>query len=105
MKRSIILTCLFTLALASTHGDAHAARKDCDALRAEIATRIESNGVRYYQLQVVEPDAVDVGRIVGSCNGGSRRIAYQRLPGPMEAELPTFAAAPTPLETRAQDEI
>ncbi|SDD51975.1 DUF1161 domain-containing protein [Aquimonas voraii] len=121
MKRSLALALLHSslalsaLGLLATPTHAQSARKDCEELKSEIAARIEANGVRHYQLQIVEPDARDVGRIVGSCNGGSARIAYQR--GALPSEPEAVVGAPlgagerpsggrdAPLETLAQHEL
>lgn len=54
------------------------ARKSCDELKAEIATKIEKNGVKAYTLEIVASDASTDAKIVGSCNGGKQRIVYQR---------------------------
>ena len=107
MKRALCLA-LFGLTIASHAVEANdatvAGRKDCEALKQEIAAKIEANGVRHYQLQIVEPEAEQVGRIVGSCNGGTRRIAYQRQTLPqLDADL---AMLPVRMpETAAQDEL
>jgi hypothetical protein len=124
MKRSLALALLHSslalsaLGLLTTPAHAQTARKDCEALKSEIAARIEANGVQHYQLQIVEPEATGVGRIVGSCNGGTARIAYQRGTPPREPETeasiattPVSAAdalqmgPPAPLETLAQHEM
>lgn len=54
------------------------ARKDCEELKREIAAKIDANGVKAYSLEILAADAATAGKIVGSCEGGSRRIAYQR---------------------------
>lgn len=124
MKRSLALALLHSslalsaLGLLASPAHAQTARKDCETLKSEIAARIEANGVQHYQLQIVEPNATDVGRIVGSCNGGTARIAYQRgaLPSepepaaavastPLSAADPQFVGPPAPLETLAQHEM
>lgn len=124
MKRSLALALLHSslalsaLGLLATPAHAQTVRKDCEELKSEIAARIEANGVRHYQLQIVEPNATDVGRIVGSCNGGTARIAYQRSTPPREPEIETPVATtpvsaadalhmgpPAPLETLAQHEM
>lgn len=56
------------------------ARKDCEELKREIAAKIDANGVKAYTLEIVATDAEVAGKVVGSCNGGAQRIAYQRLP-------------------------
>lgn len=107
MKRALCLA-LLGLAIASQAVEATdtvaSVRKDCEVLKQEIAAKIEANGVRHYQLQIVEPEAEQVGRIVGSCNGGTRRIAYQRQTLPqLNADLAMLpAGAP---ETAAQNEL
>lgn len=109
MKRSLALALIHTslalsaLGLASTPAAAQSARKDCEELKSEIAARMEANGVRHYQLQIVEPEAANVGRIVGSCNGGASRIAYQR--GMPATDIDTAAVSLTALETLAQHEM
>lgn len=124
MKRSLALALLHSslalsaLGLLAAPADAQTARKGCEELKSEIAARIEANGVQHYQLQIVEPNAKDVGRIVGSCNGGTARIAYQRGAPPSEPEAaapvastpvtavdPLFIGPPAPLETLAQHEM
>lgn len=107
MKRSLMIAVLSLLLTAhsadAVEASAPSGRKDCEELKQEIAARIEANGVRQYQLQIVEPEAEQVGRIVGSCNGGSRRIAYQR--GPAEADTESAMVVVAPLETIAQNAL
>lgn len=54
--------------------------KPCEELRAEIQTKIENNGVRYFTLTIVPVDQVNEteGKVVGSCDGGTQRIVYKR---------------------------
>lgn len=110
MKRSLAFALIHTsiavsaLSLAAAPASAQSARKECEALKSEIAARIEANGVRHYQLQIVEPDASGVGRIVGSCNGGSARIAYQRGMPSLDAVAVAVVGTHAP-ETRAQDDL
>ena len=56
-----------------------AAPKDCEALRAEIEVKIQAAGVASYTLEIVTNDeAQDPSMVVGSCDGGSKKIIYQR---------------------------
>ncbi|MEZ5454684.1 MAG: DUF1161 domain-containing protein [Lysobacteraceae bacterium] len=84
MKHSICIAVTSLLLCAhiadAAEPTALSARKDCEELREEIAHKIESNGVRHYTLHVVSAEDAIAGRIIGSCNGGTGRIAYQRLP-------------------------
>lgn len=68
-------------------------RKPCDELKSEIAARIEHNGVRAYSLDIIAADAESDAKIVGSCNGGTQRIAYRR--GESSASAPTRQVATT----------
>lgn len=65
------------VAATLTAAPAHA-RKDCEELKREIAEKIDANGVKAYSLEVVAADAEVSAKVVGSCNGGTQRIAYQR---------------------------
>lgn len=87
--KKMLLIALFAAALLAQHAEAQNAegqtptpaskRKDCAELRSEIAARLDAKGVRHYRLEVVDPDALGEAKQVGSCDGGTRRIAYQRL--------------------------
>ncbi len=52
----------------------------CEELKAEIAAKIEANGVTSYTLDIVPNDQVKegVGAVVGSCEGGTKKIVYTR---------------------------
>jgi hypothetical protein len=57
------------------------AGKSCDDLKAEIAKKIEANGVKTYTLDVVPADKADSmtdAKVVGTCGGGSKKIVYSR---------------------------
>lgn len=71
------ITALIAIALGTT--PAHA-RMDCTELKNEIAAKIDANGVNSYTLEIVPADAGSPGKVVGSCNGGTERIVYQRAP-------------------------
>lgn len=74
MKRLFIpgLTLLFCAGL-------QAAPKPCEELREEIEVKIQAAGVASYTLEIVPSAEVeDPGMVVGSCEGGSKKILYQR---------------------------
>jgi hypothetical protein len=52
--------------------------KSCDDLKAEIAKKIEANGVKDYTLDVVDKDATTDAKVVGTCGGGTKKIVYTR---------------------------
>jgi Protein of unknown function (DUF1161) len=55
-----------------------AQRKSCDELKAEIVAKLDAKGVKGYQLDVVAPGEVGDRQVVGSCDGGEKKITYQR---------------------------
>jgi len=69
------VSALFVLLMLS--GTAMAA-KDCEELKSEIAAKLDAKGVQHYQLEIVEPADVADRQVVGSCAGGTQRIAYTR---------------------------
>lgn len=53
--------------------------KSCDELKEKIAAKMESKGVKGAILTVTAKDeAGKSGKIVGSCEGGSKKIVYTR---------------------------
>ena len=74
MKRFLaIVPALFFAAQALAAG------KPCDELRSEIAAKIEANGVKEYTLDVLPADQeVTDKKVVGTCEGGTRKIVYAR---------------------------
>ncbi len=109
MKRLIIF--LLSLALCS-FSQAYAA-KPCEELKAEIKAKIEANGVQSYEITIVNNEeagnstAVD-GKIVGSCEGGTKKIIYTRNPKPVEPAVRSVNAAEDteqePLKSGVQEE-
>lgn len=59
-------------------GHALAQRKDCNELKAEIDAKIKKNGVEKFTLDIVEADKQAEGKVVGTCDGGSKKIVYKR---------------------------
>lgn len=67
---------LLALAGASV---AQAKTKPCEELKAEIETKIQAAGVTSYTLEIVDKSEVkDPNMVVGTCDGGKRRIVYQK---------------------------
>jgi hypothetical protein len=74
MKR--IALAVICCALASS---ALAAAKSCEELKAEIEAKIQANNVPSYTLEIVTNDEVhDQNMVVGSCDGGTKKIIYQK---------------------------
>jgi len=54
-----------------------AKRKPCEELKAEIEVKIRNNGVRDFALTIVPNAQVKDQHVVGSCDGGTKKIIYQ----------------------------
>ena len=59
-------------------GSAWAQRRTASELKAEIEAKIKKNGVDKFTLDVVETDAQADGKVVGTCDGGTKKIVYKR---------------------------
>ena len=57
---------------------AQAATKPCQDLKTEIAKSLDAKGVAGYTLTIVDKGKEAEGKIVGSCDGGTKSIVYQR---------------------------
>ena len=63
---------------AQTAPTAPTARKPCEDLKAEIAKKLDDKGVVNYTLDIVDKGKETTGKIVGSCDGGTKSIVYTR---------------------------
>lgn len=54
------------------------AAKPCEELKTEIATKLDAKGVKSYSLEIVAKDQDAEGKVVGSCEGGTKKIVYRR---------------------------
>ena len=53
--------------------------KACEELKSEIAGKLDAKGVKGYSLEVVAKDAeVADGKVVGTCDGGTKKIVYKK---------------------------
>ncbi|MET1067417.1 DUF1161 domain-containing protein [Pseudomonas prosekii] len=73
MKKFILAVGLLSLA-----GTALAAGKPCEELKAEIAAKIDAKGASSYTLDIVDKGTAADGKVVGTCEGGSKEIVYKR---------------------------
>jgi hypothetical protein len=83
-----------TLLVALFAGYAQAA-KPCEELKEEIAKKIEANGVKLYSLEIVSTEKVKEGggKVVGSCDGGTKKIVYNRDAAKAEKPVATSKTA------------
>ena len=49
---------------------------NCDAIRAQIESRIKAGGVASFTLTTVDAAASGAGKLVGTCALGSKKILY-----------------------------
>ena len=71
-----VATILVSLALLVS--PVFAQKKSCEELKAEIAAKLDAKGVKNYTLNIVNADEVKDAKVVGSCEGGAKRITYER---------------------------
>lgn len=76
MTKSILLALSATVLLLTQ--SAVAAPKPCDELKAEIAAKLDEKGVKGYEITAVENDKVGDAQVIGSCDGGTKKLTYQR---------------------------
>ena len=76
MKRALLA---LSIVLSVSQSVTLAQRKACEELKTEIAAKLDAKGVKNYTLTIVAPGEVkDTDKVVGSCDGGTKRILYTR---------------------------
>jgi hypothetical protein len=72
MKKLIVAMSLCLLATPAL------AKKSCDELKSEIEAKLAANGVKSAVLEIVGNGEVKDSKVVGSCDGGSKKITYKK---------------------------
>lgn len=54
------------------------APKPCEELKLEIAKKLEAKAVNSYSLEIVPKDQEMLGKVVGTCEGGKKKIVYRK---------------------------
>jgi hypothetical protein len=57
---------------------AFAAGKPCEELKTEIAAKLDAKNVTGYSLEIVETDKAGEQKVVGTCEGGTKKIVYSK---------------------------
>lgn len=78
------LAAFAVLLFASVSASALAA-KSCEELKGEIAKKLEANNVKAYSLEIVDKDKEVEGKVVGSCEGGTKKIVYRKTSTPPQS--------------------
>ena len=76
MKTNTTLIVAAVLSLAGS--SAFAAGKSCDELKTEIAVKLDAKKVTGYTLDIVAADKTADAKVVGSCEGGAKKITYAK---------------------------
>jgi uncharacterized protein DUF1161 len=75
--RRVLFTLLLVVPLSQ--GVSFAQRKACEELKMEIAAKLDAKGVKNYTLTIAAAaDVKESDKVVGSCDGNTRRIVYTR---------------------------
>ena len=68
---------LLAVTLLACTAQAQAAQS-CEALTAKVTTKLDGKNVKGYTLAVVANDKVGDAKVVGSCDGGTKKLTYTR---------------------------
>jgi hypothetical protein len=74
MKSTVLFLAILAFAPA-------AFAKSCDELKSEIAAKLDAKNVSNYTLEIVAKDAESDGKVVGTCDGGTKKIIYKKMQG------------------------
>jgi uncharacterized protein DUF1161 len=72
--RKLLLATVVLLLVAPAYG----AGKPCEELKSEIDAKLKEKKVEGYTLEIVANDDVKDQTVVGSCEGGTKKIVYKR---------------------------
>lgn len=73
MRKLLLTTVVLLLAVP-----AYGAGKPCDELKSEIDAKLKEKKVEGYTLEIVASEDVKDQTVVGSCEGGTKKIVYKR---------------------------
>ena len=54
------------------------AKKPCEDLKGEIEAKLKAKGVKAWTIDIVGKDEQKEGRVVGTCDGGAKKLVYKR---------------------------
>jgi predicted nucleic acid binding AN1-type Zn finger protein len=72
MKKIMLAIGLSVVALSAF------AQKPCDELKSKIDAKLQAKGAKGYALGVVASDQVKEEKVIGSCDGGKKKIVYKK---------------------------
>ena len=62
--------------------------KPCEELKSEIAAKLDAKSVKGYMLEIVAKDKDAEGKVVGSCENGTKKIMYLKTAPPATTPAP-----------------
>ena len=68
----------------------------CEDLRAEVESKIRSTGVAQLTVSIVETSASAPGKIVGTCDQGSRKLLYTQATSAATGKKALAEPSPAP---------
>jgi hypothetical protein len=74
----VLGVCVLSLMTAAPAFAQSAQRKSCEDLKSEIAAKLDAKGVKGYQLDIVAAAEAGDQQVVGTCDGGAKKITYKR---------------------------
>ena len=69
---------ILAVALLSLAGTALAQGKSCEELKAEITAKLDAKGISNYSLEIVDKGTAADGKVVGTCEKGTKQIVYKQ---------------------------
>ena len=78
MKTTTTLAIAAALVLGATATSTFAAGKPCEELKTEIAAKLDAKKVEGYTLDIVDADKAGDAKVVGTCEGGAKKITYAK---------------------------
>ncbi len=75
--KSTIATFILAASILAFAGTA-SAKVTCDDVKAKIEAKLQGKGVKAYTLTIVPKDEASDLRVVGTCDGGAKKILYKR---------------------------
>ena len=70
--RPFLVSLLFLFASAAAYG------QTCESIQSGIDARIRSSGVDHFTLKIVDAGTQTTGKVVGTCDRGTKKIVYAR---------------------------
>ena len=76
LRRLVTFTALAATAALPTLASAQ--RLECTALLEQIEDKLQAKRVQNYRLELADTADATEGKVVGSCNGGTKKVVYTR---------------------------